>query len=212
MANTITLNGKSSSTITGLLIQELPPFTKPLMRTETETIDGRDGDIITDLGYSAYDKTITIGLHGNFDINDVIAYFDSEGVVTFSNEPDKFYNYKIIEQIDFERLVRYRTATVTLHCQPFKYSTTETAQTLGGSGQTVTGEGTNFTMQDTAETTFSEITPKGHGVVCSHLLHRHVLEDDVWRTFQTFRHLLPQIFQHRTQRRIQGTDTTLRLD
>jgi len=130
MRNTITLNGVESSTIPGLLIQELAPISKPLMRTEVETIDGRDGDITTNLGFSAYDKQITIGLFGEFDINQVIAYFNSKGTVIFSNEPDKFYNYEIVEQIDFERLVRYRTATVTMHCQPFKYSTTEGADIL----------------------------------------------------------------------------------
>lgn len=130
MRNTITLNGVESSTIPGLLIQSLAPISKPLMRTEVETIDGRDGDITTNLGFSAYDKQITIGLFGEFDINQVIAYFNSKGTVVFSNEPDKFYNYEIVEQIDFERLVRYRTATVTMHCQPFKYSTTEGADIL----------------------------------------------------------------------------------
>lgn len=130
MRNTITLNGVESSTIPGLLIQSLAPISKPLMRTEVETIDGRDGDITTNLGFSAYDKQITIGLFGEFDINQVIAYFNSKGTVIFSNEPDKFYNYQIVDQIDFERLVRYRTATVTMHCQPFKYSTTEGADIL----------------------------------------------------------------------------------
>ena len=116
------LNGIKSNTIKGLLIQELPPISKPLMRTQIEQIDGRDGDIVTDLGYSSYDKQMTIGLFGNFDIDDVIGYFASAGTVTFSNEPDKYYNYQIIKQIDFERLVRFRTATVTFHTQPYKYS------------------------------------------------------------------------------------------
>ena len=124
--NYIELNGVRSNSITGLLIQSLPPISKPLIRTQVEEIDGRDGDIITKLGYSAYNKEIEIGLRGDFDVDDVIAYFDSEGIVTFSNEPDKYYHYQIIEQIDFERLVRYRTAKVTFHVQPFKYSTTET--------------------------------------------------------------------------------------
>lgn len=130
MRNTITLNGVESSTIPGLLIQELPAISKPLMRTEVETIDGRDGDITTDLGFSAYDKQISIGLFADYDIDQIIAYFNSKGTVIFSNEPDKFYNYEIVDQIDFERLVRYRTATVTMHCQPFKYSTTEGADIL----------------------------------------------------------------------------------
>lgn len=130
MRNTITLNGIESNEIPGLLIQSLPPISKPLMRTEIEEIDGRDGDIVTNLGFSAYDKDISIGLYGEFDIDEVISYFTSSGTVIFSNEPEKYYYYQIINQIDFERLLRYRTATVTLHVQPFKYSTEETAKTF----------------------------------------------------------------------------------
>lgn len=128
--NYIILNGEKSTEVKGLLIQSLPAISKPLIRTEIETIDGRDGDIVTPLGYSAYSKELTIGLFGDYDIDDVIRYFDSQGTVTFSNEPDKYYNYKIIEQIDFERLIRYKTATVTFHVQPFKYDAVDQTYTF----------------------------------------------------------------------------------
>lgn len=108
-----------------MIISELPPIVKPGMRTQIEEIDGKDGDIITHLGYSAYDKTLDIGLYGDYVLDEVAAYFNSQGTVTFSNEPDKFYKYTSIEQIDFERLVRYKTASVTFHVQPFKYSLLE---------------------------------------------------------------------------------------
>lgn len=120
--NYVILNGVKSTLIQGLLIQSLPPISKPMIRTSIEEIDGRDGDIVTKLGYSAYDKEMSIGLFGNYDVDEVINYFNSEGTVIFSNEPDKFYNYQIINQIDFERLLRFKTATVTFHVQPFKYS------------------------------------------------------------------------------------------
>ena len=123
------LNGVKSTTIKGLLIQSLPPITKPLIRTSIEEIDGRDGDIVTQLGYSAYDKVMSIGLFGDYNVDEVIQYFTSEGTVTFSNEPDKFYNYQILNQIDFERLIRFKTATVTFHVQPFKYSAVQGAVT-----------------------------------------------------------------------------------
>lgn len=130
MLNEIILNGISSNTLQGLLIQSLPPISKPLMRSKKEEIDGRDGDIITPLGYSSYDKTFSIGLSYNYDINAIIKFFDSEGTVTFSNEPDKYYNYRILEQIDFEKLLRFKTATVTMHVQPFKYPTSEEPATF----------------------------------------------------------------------------------
>ena len=123
----ICLNGTMSTTVQGLLIQTLPPISKPLMRTMIEEIDGRDGDIITKLGYSAYDKEITIGLHGDYDVDEVISFFNSEGEVIFSNEPDKFYRYQILDQIDFEHLLRFKTAAVVFHVQPFKYSAVDDA-------------------------------------------------------------------------------------
>lgn len=119
------LNGINSKTIRGLLIQELPSITKPRMRTSVEEIDGRDGDIVTFLGFAAYNKTIKIGLYGDYDINEIIKFFNSEGIVTFSNESDKFYRYKIVEHIDFERLARFKTASVVFHVEPFKYSSVE---------------------------------------------------------------------------------------
>lgn len=125
MGNFLIMNNVNSNTITGLLIQNLPPITKPRQRVNIEEIDGRDGDIITPLGYGAYDKEFQIGLSYNYDINEIIKYFDSEGTVTFSNEPDKYYNYKIIEQIDYEKLIRFKTANVKMHVQPFKYSINE---------------------------------------------------------------------------------------
>ena len=121
MVNYIELNGEKSTSVKGLIIQSLPPISKPKMRTSIETIDGRDGDIVTRLGYAAYDKQLSIGLHGDFDIDDAIAFFDSEGEVVFGNEPDKYYRYQILDQIDFERLVRFRTAKVKMHVQPFKH-------------------------------------------------------------------------------------------
>lgn len=129
MRNYIILNGQSSANINGLLIQELAPISKPLLRNQIEEIDGRDGDIVMPLGYAAYDKDVSIGLYGKFDVDDVIDYFNSEGKVVFSNEPDKYYKYQILNQIDFERLVRFRTATVTFHVQPFKFANNEKSKT-----------------------------------------------------------------------------------
>lgn len=152
----IIINGVSSRTIAGLIVTKLPPISKPLERTLIETVDGRDGDIITPLGYSAYDKPFSVGLAGNYNIDEVIVFFNSEGVITFSNEPDKYYRFKIIEQIDFERLLRFKTADAVAHVQPFKLSTTEQplTPTLGSSPNeiTVTNSG-NIIARPTIEIT-----------------------------------------------------------
>ena len=134
--NSIIWRGISSAGINGLLIQELPPITKPPMRYNETVVDGKDGSIIEELGYSSYEKSVSIGLYGNYDINAVISYFCGEGNLILSNEPDYYYKAKIVSQIDFNRLVRFRTATVKFKVQPYKYST-ETAQTIGDSGTVI---------------------------------------------------------------------------
>lgn len=161
MRNYIILNNKSSNDINGLIIQELAPISKPQQRTQVETIDGRDGDIVTPLGYAAYNKKIKIGLYGDFDINEIIAYFATKGTAIFSNEPDKYYNYQILDQIDYERLVRFRVATVTMHVQPFKYSATEGTITVDAS-DTVSGEGSDIALDGTAEAPFTTLRYKGN--------------------------------------------------
>ena len=101
----------------------------------------------------AYEKEFDIGLYGDFDIDEVIQYFNSEGTVTFSNEEDKYYNYQIVEQIDFERLLRFKTATVKMHVQPFKYSVNDNEKIfdisnnlLSFSNYTKTSNGITITM------------------------------------------------------------------
>ena len=116
----VLINDMPSYGVDGLIITSLPPITKPKLRYSSEEIDGRDGDIITTLGYQSYDKTLSVGLHGNFDIDKVVEFFATSGTVTFSNEPDKIYRFQQLDSIDFDKLVRYRTADIKLHVQPFK--------------------------------------------------------------------------------------------
>lgn len=141
MRNYVIINGTNSLTIQGLAINIMPPISKPSMRTLREEIDGRNGDIITNLGYSAYDRAIEIGLYGNYDVNEVIAFFNQNGSIVFSDEDDKLYYFNSLEQIDFARLIKFRTATITFHCQPFKYKLNETAQTITSGNNTIINQG-----------------------------------------------------------------------
>ena len=136
----VIINGQSSMEVNGLLISELPPITKPQMRVTAEEIDGRAGDIVTELGFSAYDKEMSIGLAGQYDIDDVIDFFNQSGKITFSNEPDKFYNFAQYDAIDFEKLIRFKTAKVKFHVQPFKFGLNESEKTFVFSSSATSGE------------------------------------------------------------------------
>lgn len=110
-----------SETIPGLIITNIPPITKPKMKTSITKIDGRDGDIIEELGYESYTKSIGIGLARNYDIDRVMKYFTGVGELIISDEPDKVYKAQIIEKIDYERLIRFKTAVIKFYTQPYKY-------------------------------------------------------------------------------------------
>jgi phage-related protein len=139
--NKIIFKDIESSEIKGLLICELPPITKPKMRVQETEINGVDGSLIEELGYETYDKTLKIALRGNYDIDEVIKYFSGSGNVTFSNEDDKYYKATIINQIDYERLLRFKEANVVFRVQPFKYALNETITTLTSSGSSVFNNG-----------------------------------------------------------------------
>lgn len=132
--NYIKWNEQDSRYIKGLVICELPPITKPQMRVAETVVDGVDGSIIEELGYATYDKALSIGITQKANIDQIIKFFSGTGEVVFSNEPDKFYRATIINQIDYARLVRFRTATITFRVQPFKYEYDEQTVTLTESG------------------------------------------------------------------------------
>lgn len=110
-----------SREIEGLVVCELPPITKPAKRVELIDIEGKNGDIIVDNGYSAYDKEIKIGLTRNYDLQAIVQWLDGKGKLILSNEEDYYYEAEVIEQIDFMRLVKFKTANVRFHVQPIKY-------------------------------------------------------------------------------------------
>ncbi len=132
----INWKGINSDTITGLIISELPPISKPKMKTTITKIDGRDGDIIEELGYESYTKSIKVGLSKYYDIDEVIKYFTGSGDLIMSNEPDKVYKCQIIEKVDYNKLLRFKTATVKFYTQPFKYKKDEPKAILNIDGET----------------------------------------------------------------------------
>lgn len=121
MRDYIIFKNIKSSSLDGLMICELPPITKPEMRTSIIEIDGKDGDIVEELGYASYHKTLQIALTRNFDINQIIKYFSGSGDLVLSNEPDKVYKATIYSKVDYEKLLRFKTAEVEFHVQPYKY-------------------------------------------------------------------------------------------
>jgi predicted phage tail component-like protein len=177
------INGVSSKTINGLLIQSLPPISKPKLRATLEEIDGRDGDIAEILGYAAYDKTISIGLRGDYDVDEVISFFNTKGKITFSNELDKYYRFATYNQIDFERLIRFRTANVTIHVQPYKYSVDQSPIIWTNRGSETLSQLRVLNTGNTVSTPIITIT--GSGTINIYVNNQHVLKCELAATGET---------------------------
>lgn len=166
MSNSVTFKGISSTTLSGLIISELGDITKPSRRSEVVKIDGRDGDIVTYQGYETVKRSIKIGLFGSYDINAISNFFDGEGDMVFSNESSMKYQARIVNNIDYERLVRFRTAKVDIILQPFKHLATESNVTGSTSPLSVTNQGymTSKPIITIVATAGNEITLKLAGV------------------------------------------------
>lgn len=138
--NSIIWKNKNSSEIPGLLICELPPISVPKIRRSIIEIEGRDGDIVEHLGYESYTKNLSVALTRNYDVNEVINFFTGAGKLVLSNEPDKYYNAQIIDGIDFNRLINFKSAKVKFYVQPYKFKLNEEKFT-GTNELTVTNAG-----------------------------------------------------------------------
>lgn len=121
-----TWNGIDSRQM-GIVVESLPPITRPAMRVSVTEIDGKDGDEIVELGYEAYDKDIVFGVKKTTEayLNVLLHWLSGDGELITSAEPTKRYYAKIYEALDLERLCRFRKASVTLHTQPYKYAVSE---------------------------------------------------------------------------------------
>ena len=138
--------GKSSEEFK-IIVNSLPSISKPTLRVEEIEIDGVDGTRYEELGYGSYDKKIKITITED-NIDSLIGWLKEEGDLILSNEPDKYYKAKIIDQINFSRLMKYEPTEITFRVQPFKYEYQEEEQ-ITATGST---EGTNIKITDAKAT------------------------------------------------------------
>jgi len=107
-----------------IYIEHLPPIVKPPIRYDIIRINGSSVVDIRENGFDAYEKTINIGLK-DADIEQIMNWLRGKGKLIFSNEPDRYYDAYILDQIDYEKALRFRKARVTFLCQPYKHAIDE---------------------------------------------------------------------------------------
>lgn len=112
-----------SSNFKSLIVNELPSIIKPSEKVTRYEVANRHGEVIIPTGYyGTMIKTVECTVKDLSEIDGIISWLNGSGKVVFSNQPDRFYNGVIINQIPFERVIRqYRKFIIEFECQPFGY-------------------------------------------------------------------------------------------
>jgi phage-related protein len=143
-----TYNGINSKAM-GVMVNNYPPIVRPKARITTVTIPGRTGDLSlheNEAVYDSYIRTCQCTALPGANISAISAWLDGSGAAVFGNEPLYAYDAQIVNQINFEKLLRnylQRTFDVPFLVQPYKSLATPGADIeKTTSGQSITNPGT----------------------------------------------------------------------
>ena len=135
-----------TSTSLGIIVESMSNFQKPQRRSDMKYIDGKAGATVTEYGYAPYIIKAVIGVKKNADIDTIIAWLDGTGVLICSDDPLKYRDVKVLGDIDYEKLLRFKKAKVDFYvADPFRYVIAESDITLTSSG-TIANTGTVASM------------------------------------------------------------------
>lgn len=110
-----------------VLVNEYPPIIRAKERVATLTVPGRPGTLTLTEGDEAYEPTLrpaVCTLLPGADIEAVCAWLTGGGQAVFGNEPNRAYDARIINQIQFDKILRGRRHMrfdIPFYCQPLKY-------------------------------------------------------------------------------------------
>lgn len=120
---------------------------RPEERVQHVQIPGRSGDLTVIEGeniYNSYIQTASIVVTGGYRVRDVYQWLRGSGYVTFSGEPDRRQQARIIGAITLNRISRNLdkwAGEVQFYCQPLKELLQETTTGVTASGGTVNNRG-----------------------------------------------------------------------
>ena len=117
-------NGKKCTEY-GIHVSEHPPITLPAERSTFTAVPGRSGTLTVLEDEDVYDDmllTCTCFIENTNRLTEIAAWLRGSGTVTFANRQGGFYYARVVNQIEFEKILRghpNRTFAVTFRCQPF---------------------------------------------------------------------------------------------
>ena len=124
----------------GVVTRRHAPLIRPEERVEHVQIPGRSGDLteIEDENiYNSYIQTVGFSVTDGSRVRDVFKWLRGEGTVSFSGEPDKEQDARVIGAVTLERVSRnmdHWAGQAQFYCQPLKKRIYDIAETLTAAG------------------------------------------------------------------------------
>lgn len=132
-------NGIDSRTM-GITLAAPAPIVRGEERVEHVEIPGRAGDLTVVQGdgiFNSYIQTVTMSVEGSDRVRRIFRWLNGAGTITFSGEPDRVQDARVIGAVTLERVSRnidrWR-GEVQFYCQPFKRRLQEEQVILTESG------------------------------------------------------------------------------
>ena len=124
----------------GITTRRAAPLIRPEERVKHTTIPGLPGDLTETEGeniYNSYIQTVEFSVEGASRVRDVFAWLRGSGFVTFSSDPDKQQEARIIGAVTLDKVSRNLdrwAGQAQFYCQPLKQRTYDLAETLTAAG------------------------------------------------------------------------------
>ena len=126
MPNWFKWNG-ALSTAHGLYVKVHPSFVVPDERVNFVTIPGRSGTLTQIEGdgvYNDFIASVECFVPSPASIPGISLWLRGAGEVVFANQPDVFFKARVVNQIEFAKVMRGRphsTCIVNFRCAPYRY-------------------------------------------------------------------------------------------
>ena len=149
----------------GITLTGPAPIVRPEERVRHVEIPGRSGDLTQLEGeevFNSYIQTVTIHVKGGFRVREVYKWLRGSGYVTFSGEPEKRQQARIIGAVTLNKHSRNLdkwVGEVQFYCQPFKELLRPVDVEITNSGSVVRNNG------DVTAKPLWKITASGTSVV-----------------------------------------------
>ena len=118
-----------------VVVNKLPPFKSPSVKTKVYNVDGYDGAIVESLGLQPYTLPVTITLMDLTHLDDVMAWLSGSGVLIRDEDDTKYLNVAIYNELEYEYLKKQKKTTFEFYvADPFRYVLDEPNLTLTAAG------------------------------------------------------------------------------